>query len=212
MAQDAVEKSAFSTPFGHFEFLKMPFGLTNAPAPFQRLMNRIFADRLDKDILVYLDDIIIFSESYEEDLATLQLVLTRLRQAGLKCQPTKCQLFRRSLVYLGHTVSQEGVAPEARKLDALRQWPLPKTGTDMLSYLGFWNYYRALIPHFAELAVPLYPLGQASQIDWTPEQERAFDALRQALINAAILRLPDPSRPFILETDASAVAVRAVLK
>ena len=109
-------------------------------------------------------------------------------------------------------MSQEGVAPEARKLEALRQWPLPKTGTDMLSYLGFCNYYRALIPHFAELAVPLYPFGQAVQIDWSPELERAFDALRQALINAEILRLPDPSRPFILETDTSAVAVRAVLK
>ena len=87
MAQDAVEKSAFSTPFGHVEFLKMPFGLTNAPATFQRLMNRIFADRLDKDILVYLGDIIIFSESYEEHLATLHLVLTRLRQVALNANP-----------------------------------------------------------------------------------------------------------------------------
>ena len=95
--------------------------------------------------------------------------------------------------YTSDTVSPEGVAPEARKHDALRHWPLPKTGTDMLSYLGFWNYYRALIRHFAELAVPLYPFGQAAQIDWTPELEHAFDALRQALINAAILRLPDPS-------------------
>ena len=133
----------------------MPFGLTNAAATFQRLMNRIFADPLDKDILVKIDDIIIFNESYEEHLATVHLVLTRLRQAGLKCQPNKCQLFRRSLLYLGHTVCQEGVAREARKLDALRQWPLPKTGTDMLSYPDFCNYYRALIPHFAELAVPL---------------------------------------------------------
>ena len=149
MSQDAVEKSAFSTPFGHCEFLKMPFGLTNAPATFQRLMNRIFADRLDKDIFFYLDDIIIFSESYEEHLATLHLVLTRLREAALKYQPKKCPLFRRSLIYIGHTVSQEGVGPEARKLDALRQWPLPKTSTDVLSYLGFCNYYSALIPHLA---------------------------------------------------------------
>ena len=106
MAQDTVEKSAFSTTFGHFELFKMPFGQNNAPATFQRLMNRIFADRLEKDILVYLDDFIIFSESYEEQLATLHLVLTRLRQAGLKCRPTMGQLFRRSILYLDHTVSK----------------------------------------------------------------------------------------------------------
>ena len=125
MAQDAVEKSAFSTPFVPFEFLKMLFVLTNASANLQRLMNRIFLDRLDKDIIMYLDDIIIFSESYGEPLATLHLVLTRHTKAGLKCQPTKCQLFRHSLDFLGNTVSHEGVAPVARKLDALCEWPLP---------------------------------------------------------------------------------------
>ena len=184
MAQDAIEKSAFSTPFGHFEYAMMPFGLSNAPATFQRLMNHIFQDRLENDILVYLDDIIVFSETYEEHLASLNLALERLRKAGLKCQPRKCQLFRRKLVYLGHTVSTEGIAPEAHKLEVLRQWPFPKTGNEMLSYLGFCNYYRALVPHFADLAVPLYPLGQLHQIEWNDSLRAAFEALRAALIRA----------------------------
>ena len=212
MAKEAVEKTAFSTPFGHFEYNMMPFGMTNAPATFQRLMNHIFADRLDKDVLAYLDDIIIFSETYEDHLASLHMALSRLQDAGLKCQPSKCQLFRTSLTYLGHTVSTEGVAPEARKLEVLKSWPTPKTGVEMMSFLGFCNYYRALVPRFADLAVPLYPLGQHPQIDWNPALLQSFEALRTALLVAPILRLPDPNKPFILETDASSVAVGAVLK
>ena len=212
MAKDSIEKSAFSTPFGHFEYVSMPFGLTNAPATFQRLMNRLFEDRLENDILVYLDDIVIFSETYEDHLASLNMALERLRKAGLKCQPRKCQLFRKSLTYLGHTVSTAGIAPETRKLDVLARWPLPKTGNEMLSYLGFCNYYRALVPRFADLAVPLYPLGQVQQIEWTADLRASFEDLRKALIRAPVLRLPDPNRPFLLETDASSVAVGAVLK
>ena len=132
-----MEKTAFSTPFGHFQYRTMPFGLTNAPATFQRLMNRIFGPKLGKDLLAYLDDIVIFSQDFESHLASLDEVLSLLEEAGLKCQPAKCQVFRKSLVYLGHTISPEGLSPEARKLDVLREWPLPQTGTALQSFLGF---------------------------------------------------------------------------
>ena len=108
-------------------------------------------------------------------------------------------------------MSKEGVAPEARKLEAHREWSLHKSATDMLSYLGFCNYYRALITDFSELAVPVYTLGQAALIHWTPDLSHAFEPIRQAVLNAPILRLHDPDRPFALETEASSAAGGAVL-
>ena len=212
MAQSSIEKTAFSTPFGHYEYVTMPFGLTNAPATFQRLMNHIFADRIGVDLLVYLDDIIIFSSDLESHLTTLRDVLARLSRAGLKCQPAKCQLLRETLTYLGHTVSAQGISPDAQKLKVLEAWPLPRTGTEVLSFLGFCNYYRALVPNFAQLACELYPLGKLDHLDWTPSLTQTFESLRTALCRAPVLRLPNAKQPFVLETDASSVAVGAVLK
>ena len=212
MAQSSIEKTAFSTPFGHYEYTTMPFGLSNAPATFQRLMNNIFRDRVGRDLFVYLDDIIVYSPDLDSHIRSLHEVFGRIESASLKCQREKCQIAKRSLTYLGHTVSAEGLSPETRKLDALRDWALPTSGNSLLSFLGFCNYYHPLVERFAEYAVPLYGLAKQEKIEWSDEDRTRFESLRQAVITAPILCHPDLSKPFLLETDASAVAMGAVLK
>ena len=178
MNPDSIENTAFSTPLGHYQFKSIPFGLTNTTATFQRLMNAIFGDRIGKDLLAYLDDIVIFSSDFESHLKSVESALSQLERASLKCQPNKCQVFRKTLTYLGHTISPEGLSPEVRKLEILKDWPLPKTGNGMLSFLGFCNYYRELVSRFAEMACHLYPLGKLDKIPWTPELTNCFERLR----------------------------------
>ena len=132
-------KTAFITPYGLFVFNVMPFWLCNAPATFQRLMERVFFDRIGRDLLVYLDDLLIFGKDPASVLATLQLVLERLSKAGLKCKPSKCLIFTESVSYLGHVVTPNGIFPDPNKLDTIKQWPRPTTGVELASFLCFCN-------------------------------------------------------------------------
>ena len=184
----------------------MPFGLCNAPATFQRLMDSLFETELEKELLVYLDDILIFAETPEELLAALERTLEILIKAGLKCKPRKCQPFRHFIEYLGYIISGEGIKPDPKKIEKILNWPAPSTGIEMHTFLGICNYYRKLIPDFADLSSPLNELTSQSKIDMTPELLNAFDALKTAMGSTAALLIPDPTLPFILETDASNVA------
>ncbi|XP_063794647.1 uncharacterized protein LOC134949877, partial [Pseudophryne corroboree] len=220
MAPEDIEKTAFTTPMGLFEFLRMPFGLCNAPATFQRVMEHCLGHRNFEMVLLYLDDVIIFSRNYEDHLRHLEEVFQQLIHCGLKPKPSKCHLLKPKVQYLGHVVSAEGVMPDPEKIRVIQDWPVPKTVRDVRSYLGFVGYYRRFIEQFAAVAAPLHELlrGQSgherrgsSLVCWGEEQQRAFHRLKTSLIEAPLLAYPDNEQPFQVYTDTSHRGLGAVL-
>ncbi|XP_048853492.1 uncharacterized protein LOC125721577 [Brienomyrus brachyistius] len=217
MDQGDREKTAFATPMGLFEFEKMAFGLCNAPATFQRLMQRCLGDLGTDKVLVYLDDVIIFSVTFKEHLGLLEKVLSRLGGYGLKLKPQKCKLFQHQVQLLGHVVDEAGVHPDPEKIRAVTEWQPPKTVREVRSFLGFAGYYRRFIKGFAKIARPLHALlvgmakkGQAPVV-WTEECSQAFVSLKERLTQAPVLAFADFSLPFRLYTDASLEGLGAVL-
>ena len=150
----------------------MPFGLTNAPATFQRLMESCLGELHLNWCIIYLDDIIVFSRTQEEHVHRLKAVTSKLREAGLKLKPTKCDLFKQQINYLGHVVSKEGVSTDPDKIAAVTEWPQPTTVTEVRSFLGFVSYYRRFIPNFSKVAKPLNQLLQ--NLEGTPRQKKKF--------------------------------------
>lgn len=214
------EKTAFTTPFGLFEWDRMPFGLCNAPATFQRLMQRCLGGQLVDSTLVYLDDVIVYSPDFESHLRHLEDVFRAMEQYGLKLQPEKCHLLRKEVKFLGHCVSASGVSVDPEKVAAVQGWEAPKTVRQVRSFLGFVGYYRRFIKDFSKIAKPLNqllagtgrPRGRGSpSIAWSPVCESAFQRLKQELLQAPILGYADYSQPFILYTDASNLGLGAVL-
>ena len=173
------EKTAFCTSEGLFEFNVMPFGLCNAPATFQRLMDSVLAGLHWKTCLVYIDDIIVVGKSFDEHLCNLQAVLERLRQAGLKLHPRKCQLLRHKVTYLGHVVSAQGIAPDPDKTDRVNHWLTPQSAKEVQQFLGLANYYRRFIKNFASVTKPLHRLTEKGRkFKWTQESDQAFNTLK----------------------------------
>ena len=220
-------KTAFQVgSLGFYECNRMPFGLCNAPATFQRLMERCMGELNLRDCLIYLDDIIIFSSTFEEHLERLQAVFERLQQHNLKLKPSKCVLFRRQVTYLGHVVSEEGIHTDPSKIEAVKSWPIPKTTKDVRRFLGFTGYYRRFIQGFAAIVRPLNDLliGHATNpkarkkstqkgipFKWGTEQQQSFDSIIDKLTNPPVLAYADYSLPFIVHTDASFDGLGAVL-
>ena len=220
MSEGDQPKTAFTTPMGLFEYTRMPFGLMNAPATFQRLMTTIFGDMNLSELLIYLDDVIVFSSTLEEHLASLERVFSRLRQHGLKLKPSKCNILQKEVKYLGHIVSEEGVATDPEKTEAVRDWPIPKTKKEVRRFLGFTGYYRRFIKDYAKIAKPLFGLiggkkGTARKPSppfiWDQECQKAFEHLRRLMMSTPVLAYPDFTQPFILQTDASGGGLGAVL-
>ncbi|KAJ9512165.1 hypothetical protein QJQ45_012680 [Haematococcus lacustris] len=212
VAEADIHKTAFRTRYGHYEYTVMPFGLCNAPATFQRLMNDIFRPHLDQFVLVYLDDILIYSRSEAEHLEHLRTVLGLLRQHQLYANLSKCAFFLPSMDFLGHIISAAGIHPDPAKISAMVQWPVPRNLNDLRSFLGSANYYRRLIHHHAHLILPLTNLLKAeTPWSWGPEQQEAFERVKAALASNPVVRPPDFSRPFTVKTDASLYAIGAVL-
>ena len=204
-----VEKTAFSTRKGHFEFLRMPFGLVNAPATFQQTMDLLFAG--DQYVLVYMDHLIIFSHSFEEHLMHLERVFQKLADAGLQIAPKKCCLGADSLKYLGHLVTVDGVSPDPAKVAAIKDCPLPEHVSEVRGFLGCAGYYRRFIPNFATVAGPLTDLtAQSEPFVWTPARDAAFSELKHLLTSAPVLRRPDYDLPFLVQTDWQPFAVSVV--
>ena len=215
-------KTAFTTPFGLFEYTRMPFGLTGAPATFQRLMNGVMSDFLFNFLLVYLDDLLIFSQSFDDHLQHLEKILKKLSETGLKLNLEKCQLLRPEVSCLGHTISAKGVSCQDEKTEVVRKWPVPHTTKELRSFLGFAGYYRRFVKHYARIAGPLHQLANCNStaknkrpvpIDghWKEEHQQAFQQLKDALTSAQVLAFSDFSKPFILETDASQEGLGAIL-
>uniref|UniRef100_A0A670ZB52 Gypsy retrotransposon integrase-like protein 1 n=1 Tax=Pseudonaja textilis TaxID=8673 RepID=A0A670ZB52_PSETE len=205
-------KMAFGTRYGHFEYTVMPFGLTNAPAVFQHLMNDIFRDMLDRFVVVYLDDILIYSRSWDHHLHQVRQVLQRLREHKLYAKLEKCFFFQSSIEFLGHIISPEGIAMDPKKVEALCSWEAPRRVKDVQHLLGFTNYYQTFILDFAKVMDPITQLLRKKvPFVWGGLQQQAFDILKKAFVAEPILRHPDPNRPFVVETDASNVAIGAVL-
>jgi hypothetical protein len=208
-----VFKTAFRTRYGHYEFRVLPFGLTNAPATFMRLMNDIFRPLLDKYVIIYLDDILIYSKTKEEHESHLKTVLDILRRHQLYAKLSKCDLFKTSVEFLGHVLSSDGIRPDPRKVDAVSSWPKPTSITELRSFLGLANFYRKFMKDYAKLAAPLHELlkKDASLDAWTQEHDHAFDAVK-ALLTAAPTLVPfDPDAPTMVHCDASDGAIGAVL-
>jgi hypothetical protein len=207
-----ADKTAFICREGSFRFLTMPFGLCNAGATFQRLMDMVMAGLNFEICLVYMDDIVIFSKTLEQHVERLRLVLQRLREAGLKLKPSKCDVMRRSVEFLGHLVSDNGIEPHPDKVSAVTSWPVPTSLRDLRAFLGLCGYYRRFIDHFSLVAGPLYALTEKNRrYVWTPERQAAFDQLKQRLTSAPILCMPTDDDAFIIDTDASDSAIGAVL-
>jgi len=207
-----AHKTAIRTPLGSFEFLAMPMGLCNAPATFQRLMNRVLHSQIGRCCFVYLDDILIFSSSEEEHLQHLREVLTALRNNQLYAKPGKCLIATPEIQFLGHVVGNGLLKVDPSKIAHVDQVPAPTNVHSLRRFLGFVNFFRRFVPHFADIAAPLHGLTHRNAVFlWSEGCQSAFEQLRAALVAAPILRLPDFERPFIISADASNIAVGAVL-
>ncbi|CAM8999727.1 unnamed protein product [Rhodiola kirilowii] len=211
MAEEDVYKTAFRTHEGHYEFLVMPFGLTNAPASFQSEMNLIFKPLLRKSVLVFFDDILVYSSDAAAHLHHLREVLALLQSHCFFAKPTKCDIARESLIYLGHIISKQGVAVDPEKIQAVQQWAVPKNIKQLRGFLGLTGYYRRFVHRYASLAAPLTNLLRKNAYVWTPEAAVAFKKLRSTLSSTPVLALPDFTLPFHVLTDASGSGVGTVL-
>ena len=212
MRDSDAAKTAFRTADGLFQFTVMPFGLRNAPATFQRLMDVVFSGLKWQGILVYLDDIIVYSADEERHLLLLEQVLQRLSEAGLKLNPKKTTLVSREVNYLGHVVSADGVRPDPKKIKAVMQLSPPTSVREVRSFLGLAGYYRRFIDGFAAMATPLYSLTKkGTTFAWGEKQQAAFDGLKRLLCTSPILAYPRRDRVFVLDCDASDEAAGAVL-
>ncbi|XP_071321134.1 uncharacterized protein [Trachinotus anak] len=213
LAPEARQYTAFRTPQGLFQFTVMPFGLHGAPATFQRLMDQVLAGA-EAFAAAYLDDIVVYSMTWEDHLQHLREILQRLHQAGLTAQPKKCSIAQTEAKYLGYLLGHGEIRPQQDKVQAVKNCPRPCTKTQLKSFLGLAGWYRRFVPHFATRAASLTDLTRKSspnQLPWEERHEKAFMDLKEALCNDPVLQSPDFNRPFTVQTDASGVGLGAVL-
>jgi len=210
--EDDIPKTAFRTRYGHFEYVVLPFGLTNAPAMFMTLMNNVFNEYLDRFVVIYLDDILVYSKTKKEHIEHLRQVLTKLRQHKLYAKMTKCEIMQRKVEYLGHFISDDGIIVDSRKIDVIKTWPIPTNVSEVRSFLGMASYYRKFVKNFATIATPLTDLlHKDNEFHWKQAEIEAFEQLKYALMTAPVLVLPDSTKLFIVTTDTSDYAIGTVL-
>ena len=225
LKDEAEPKTAFRTPFGHYQFRVLPFGLTNAPATFQAVMNNLFnlpkfnADgslnsrhQLSEFAIVFIDDILIFSKSVEEHKKHIEIVVSELRKHKILLKPSKCVWAQTELPYLGHIIGRDGIKPDPKKVQSVVNWPTPTCLCEVLQFLGLTNFFHKFVQGYANLTKCLIDLSKKDvPFDWTHYREAAFNALKRALMIAPVLAFPDPDKVFELVCDASGFGLGAVL-
>ena len=210
--EDDIPKTAFRTRYGHYEFLVMPFGLTNAPAVFMDLMNRVCKPYLDQFVIVFIDDILIYSRTKEDHEQHLRLILELLGKEKLYAKFSKCEFWLREVHFLGHVINDKGIHVDPAKIEAVKNWEAPKTPSEIRSFLGLAGYYRRFIKNFSKIALPLTALTQKEKkFEWGELQTKAFEELKRRLCDAPILSLPDGTEDFVVFCDASIQGLGCVL-
>ncbi|KAL1533106.1 hypothetical protein AAHA92_33038 [Salvia divinorum] len=207
-----IPKTAFRTRYGHYEFIVMPFGLTNAPAVFMDLMNRVFHPYLDKFVLVFIDDVLVYSKNEKEHEEHLRITLETLRAEKLYAKFSKCEFWLKEVNFLGHVVTAEGIRVDPAKVEAEQLWKTPKTPNEIWSFLGLAGYYRRFIEGFSKIARPMtQQLKKGIKVNWTTECEASFQLLKEKLTTAPVLAVPEPGIDYVVYTDASKVGLGCVL-
>ena len=207
-----ANKTTFTCHRGTFRFPRMPFGLCNAPATFQRLMDTVLLGLNFEICLAYLDDIILYSSDLQSHMERLERLFQRLREANLKLKPSKCRILQKRVSFLGYVVSETGVGTDPEKIEAVRNWPVPTNLRQSRAFVGLCQYYRRFVPNFSAIAAPLHALTKkGAPFLWTAECHSAFEQLKEALVSADVLALPNDEGHYILDCDASEKAIGAVL-
>jgi hypothetical protein len=202
--KDDKHKTTFITKYGLFEHNRLPFGLCNSPATFSRVIQLLLQGLTWVECLAYLDDILVLGSDFEDHVTKLGNVLSRFKKYKLKLKPNKCQFFRKEVKFLGRTVTGNGINITPDNVSTMKNWPVPTNVKQVESFLGFINYHRDHVEHFAELVEPLYQLTRKnSKFCWLPIHQEAFENLKDSILNATMLNHPDPDETFILDTDAS---------
>jgi hypothetical protein len=199
-----ISKTAFRTRYGQYEFTVVPFGLTNAPVFFISLMNKVFMDELDQFVVVFIDDILIYSKSAEEHEQHLRVVLEKLRSHQLYAKFSKCEFWLQRVSFLGHVLTAEGVEVDPEKVKAVADWKQPTTTTEVRSFLGLAGYYRRFIEGFSKIAKPMTELTRKDKaFVWSEACEKSFQELKKRLTTAPVLTLPDNHKNFVIYCEAS---------
>eukprot|EP00253_Pinus_taeda_P022539 PITA_22539 len=207
-----IAKTAFRTRYGHYEFVVLPFGLTNAPATFMCLMNSVFHQYLDKFVLIFIDDILIYSLNMKEHEEHLRIVLQTLREHQLYGKFSKCDFYKEQIQYLGHIITKEGIAVDPEKIKTIMEWPTPKDVADIRSFMGLVGYYRWFVEGFSRVAYPITSLQKKGKVfKWTADCQRSFEQLKHLLTTAPVLCVADPEKEYVVCTDASKEGVGGVL-
>ncbi|KAL0559106.1 hypothetical protein IC582_003696 [Cucumis melo] len=207
-----IPKTAFRSRYGHYEFIVMSFGLTNAPAVFMDLMNRVFREFLDTFVIVFIDDILIYSKTEAEHEGHLRMVLQTLRDNKLYAKFSKCEFWLKQVSFLGHVVSKAGVSVDPAKIEAVTGWTRPSTVSEVRSFLGLAGYYRRFVENFSRIATPLTQLTRkGAPFVWSKACEDSFQTLKQKLVTAPVLTVPDGSGSFVIYSDASKKGLGCVL-
>ena len=210
------EKTGFACELGLFQWKRMPFGLCNATATFQRLMAQELTSVTKKYgnlIMCYVDDVVIATPTLEDHIERLDEEFTCMKQAGLKRKPSKCEIIRDSIKYLGRLVDKHGVGPDPEAVEAVLTWKAPKTDTQLMSFLGFANYYREFMKGYADKIYTMQRLmrNKAKKFTWTDEAQVSFENIKRELCEAPVLGMPTEKGIFLLDTDASVVAISGIL-
>jgi hypothetical protein len=211
MKEEDIRKTAFRTHEGHYEFLFMPFGLCNAPSTFQSLMNRVFCPFLHHFVLVFFDDILIYRKTWTDHLAHVDQILHLLSQHQLFLKQSKCAFGALEVEYLGHLADKHSVRVDLKSIEAMQDWPHPKTLKILCGFLGLTGYYHKFVKNYGKIVAPLTALLKNNYFTWTPAAAQAFQTLKMAMCTTPVLALPDFTKTFVLEFDASGKGIGVVL-
>ena len=207
-----VPKTTFRTRYGHYEFLVMPFGLTNAPAAFMDLMNRVFQPYFDQFVMVFIDDILVYSRDEPEHEQHLKIVLQTLREKKLYAKLSKCDFWLKEISFLGHIVYAEGIRVDPVKIEAVVNWKPPQSVTEVRSFLGLAGYYRRFVKGFSVIASPLTKLlRKGVMFEWSDKCQNSFEQLKEMLVEAPVLTQPTSGKEYTLYSDASGIGLGCVL-